>query len=341
MTRRIASIDFFRSLSIFAVICIHTGPFWSNEFNCNYLKFIINQGARFGVPFFFIASGYFFGKKLQSGFILKDLFVKIFKRLLLIFAFWSTIYLIVPSNINQLLQYGLLRVTYWKIHWLLTHPITLLLEGSQYHLWFLISLLSAYMLITFFIHNGLDINYKLLYFASALYIFALLSAPYSSTQLGISIPFNSRNGPFISTLYVAIGYYISFDRFQVKPLTAIGLMAIGYLLHMIEAYILWRHFNVSLPHLHSLCGTVIWSTGIMLFCLSNENFAKSSYLSSIGKYTLGIYVSHFLFVNLLQPLGKIFNCFYWEIGFPFIVGIASLTLTLFITRYSRLRGLVS
>ena len=67
-TQRIPSLEFGRLLAIMAVILIHTGPFRGEYYSESVHLFsdILNQIARFAVPFFFLMSGYFLCEKLTQ-----------------------------------------------------------------------------------------------------------------------------------------------------------------------------------------------------------------------------------------------------------------------------------
>lgn len=342
LSHRISSIDFFRVVAILAVICRHTTPFMGNQFNdtpYGVLGILINQGDLFAIPFFFIASGFFFGKKIHSGVSPRIVCSSYSKRLLTIFIFWSFIYMVMPTDIPELLQYGFLKTTYWKIYSLFTHPITLIFQGAKVHLWFLVSLVCALWLITLLINNGFQ--KKIIFLSAILYVLGLMARSYSDTPFGLNnIQFDTRNGPFISTLFVAIGYYYSSNDFRFKPGVAITLIIIGLVLHMTEVFILWNFFNIAPPTPRYLLGTVIFNAGIMLLLLAKPNFAMSSPLPKIGKYTLGVYTSHQLFVDILKPLGGYFNSFFWEISCPVIVYALALLLTFLFTQNRLLRGVV-
>ena len=61
---RLVSLDACRVVAIFAVIVLHTMPFYGTRLLGGfdgYIAAALNQGARFAVPFFFLASGFFFG----------------------------------------------------------------------------------------------------------------------------------------------------------------------------------------------------------------------------------------------------------------------------------------
>ncbi|MBK7549131.1 MAG: acyltransferase family protein [Rhodoferax sp.] len=108
----------------------------------NIFGVILNQLARFGVPFFFTVSGYFWGLKIHGGMPEVLVAKQIFKRILLILVFWSLVYLL-PYNMASMLQYGPLgplKVWYWHVRELAANPLLLLFESTSQHLWFLIVL---------------------------------------------------------------------------------------------------------------------------------------------------------------------------------------------------------
>ncbi len=69
--------------------------------------------------------------------------------------------------------------------------------------WMLFSLLISTAFIKLRQTKGLLVSAVLLYFAGV-----LLKA-YSNTPLGFSVEFNTRNGPFFSTLHFVTGYLMS------------------------------------------------------------------------------------------------------------------------------------
>lgn len=132
---RIQSVDCFRVLAIFAVIAIHTTPFYygkpaGHELD---LVIIINQSARFAVPFFLIISGYFWSEKIQRNPDIPDVSIKSAQRVGVIFVLWSSIYLAIGaarSFVNGG-QAGLLNDVAYAISLLVNKPITSLLQGES------------------------------------------------------------------------------------------------------------------------------------------------------------------------------------------------------------------
>src|SRR5579862_3026719 len=85
------SIDAFRVFAAWAVICVHTDPFTGPAFGPDVRLFgeLLNQFVRVAVPFFFLASGYFYSVSLSRGEGPMPLAARLIRRLALFFLFWS------------------------------------------------------------------------------------------------------------------------------------------------------------------------------------------------------------------------------------------------------------
>lgn len=343
VAKRIASIDLFRIPAIFAVICIHTKPFGAMENTSslyNWLCFTITQSTRFAVPFFFMASGYLFGLKVQSGGSNAN-FYKYVKRLFSIFSFWTVAYIFVPTEPDLLTKYGFagwyVRMVYWNLEWIVRNPIDFIFRGSRGPLWYLVSLGISLSIINFWPARATK-SWSLLIFSCVLYICGVLGRSYANTPIGYHISFNMRYGPFISTLFVVIGWKLSFNNNSINNRIAIIVTIFGVLLHFSEAFVLWRFFGTGLRSDY-LFGTVFLSTGLMLLLVGHKEMGENTLIARIGMYTLGIYVSHPLFVSLLRPLGRNYTV-YWEILFPIIVFCLSLIFTIALAKNHKMRRFV-
>src|SRR5436190_1499320 len=83
------TIESIRFIAAFAVILIHC---FQTE---GIIKIIVDQWARFAVPFFFAASGYFLAGKLKE----KDepiIYWNYLKKVLILYFAWNLIYLLIP-----------------------------------------------------------------------------------------------------------------------------------------------------------------------------------------------------------------------------------------------------
>ena len=318
---RIISIDFFRCLAVFAVILIHTKPFMFELFrdpSYRLVEYLFNQPPRFAVPFFFVTSGYFLAQKYARAAVQSTVCLGYVKRLLFLLVAWSLIYLILPSDWETLLKVGYLEHTASKLRPLLDSPWRLVLEGGRVHLWFLSSLICGVVLLTLFSQGGRIL--ALVVFSSLLFAVGLLGSSYSLTPLGLHLPFYPRNGPFLSLICLTIGFLIYQKREQIRltPGQAGMIAASGMALHVVETWALWAGLGVPMVAHDFLIGSVVCAAGLLLFALAAPDFGKGSGLHLPGQHTLGIYLSHLLFVDLLSPITFSFELHIWQFLLPFL-----------------------
>ena len=153
-------MDVLRTIAIVFVIAIHTVPFQDPLFPIGQtfdFATLINQAARFAVPLFFVLSGYFWAQKLSVEKLVVGPTVKMVKRIMTIFLFWSLIYLL-PTNIVQAFEYGFLgpfKQFYWNLSNAAGRPFLTLMQGTKDHLWFLNGLLCSLIIAATFVRFGL------------------------------------------------------------------------------------------------------------------------------------------------------------------------------------------
>lgn len=323
LLRRIDSIDFFRLIAIVAVIIIHSTAFKSNLPCTNHLfedfYIFLNQASRFAVPFFFFISGFLWGKKVrESGNPLSTAKASA-RRIGLIYLAWCIIYLL-PLNLSSIHEYGLLgpiKISYWNIMYLLHNPMKLILEGTKVHLWFLPALILCFYISGLFIRFNL---FKSLFFFSlSLYLIGLLTKAYANTPLGFSINLNMRDGPFLGLLPFVSGIWSSeFNPDSKWMKYGLILFLMGIISHFFEIYLLWKYFKTT-PLQDYVLGTYFMGLGVGLMSLSNHPLFKIPILTAIGRMTLGIYVIHVIFIELLNPINQRTDNLFWEISHIFIV----------------------
>ncbi len=333
---RMAGIETFRVFAILAVICLHTEPFHRIPQYQGCFEFI-NYFCRFAVPFYFLTSGFFWGKKLQTGAPVWNLFFNSGKQLLLLWGIWSLFYGLAPTSfpLKTLITHGssrdwiswLLTTPSDTLTWIQQHKLTFLLQGTSTPLWFLMSLAMALLILSCFVYFKKE--KFLLGFALILFLIGLLGGSYSKTPLGISFPFelNTRNGPFLSTLFVAVGWRLSFLKKLPALKWAFLLFLGGLLLNYTEFLFLLKCFNVQVGRDYVL-GTIPFGVGAFLLALHAPDLGKGTFLPEWGKLVLGIYVTHRYVMSLILLLqNKYFphltGTFTWEILFSFVVFFSS------------------
>ncbi|NEO56075.1 MAG: acyltransferase family protein [Okeania sp. SIO3B5] len=298
-TKRISSLELGRIISIIGVITIHTGVFHNLILidGQPWITRLLNQASRFAVPFFFILSGYFIQPKLAAQ-PFKTL-TDYSKPLLKLWLIWSAIYLVIPRNIGQVLYRGYLieRINYWQR--LARQPlIKLLFQGGEVHLWFLLALICALVIISFTIR--LNACNLIVLIAIALYIYGLMAGSYQPI-FGLEAPFNTRLGPFFSTLLVVLGYEFRRKNFALPLKTALIVMTFGTVLHFTEAFYLIQ-WGMKFEGHDFLLGTPIWAMGMFFTLLAVPQFGANTRLVELSKYTLGIYLCHYIIIIYLRYL---------------------------------------
>jgi surface polysaccharide O-acyltransferase-like enzyme len=326
------------------VIAIHTTPFQvpdgtGSQFY-SYMSVFVNQMARFAVPFFFMISGYFWGIKIKANQPVIPLSLVMAKKIGLIFLFWSAIYLL-PFNFTALFEYGVLgsvKDVYWHMLHLLDNPTSLIFEGTKTHLWFLTGLLCALFINALFMHfNRVK---ELIILSVGLYLLGILAKSYSNTPIGIAIDFNTRNGPFFSTLFFTSGFLLSGIEAKTKWLWfGLAIFIFGCLSHFAEIFVLWKYFDTTV-YQDYVIGTYFMGLGATVIALSNHPFLRAERLANIGKYTLGIYAVHMLYVMNFRSLDAIFTSFMWEIGLVILVLILSILTIMILARYRFMRKFI-
>jgi len=341
---RIESVDIFRLIAIIGVIVIHTTPFRSGPVADSETAFdlamVCNQLVRFAVPFFFIISGYFWGLKVRGGEDTVNMTLTRAGRLLFLYIAWCLIYLL-PLDIGAFFEWGALgplKISYWAIDNLINDPVRIFFEGTRSHLWFLIGLLCALLITGFLL--ALNQTVLLVMVSVGLYLVGVLAKSYVDTPLGINLGFNTRFGPFFSTLLFVTGYLLSAKRPETRwAVLGLAMFVVGCMMHFSEIYLLWKRYGTWREHDYVIC-TYFMGLGVALAALSNHPLLRSRALGKIGKMTLGVYVVHYLFVDIFRPLDTLTDNPLWAPGYVLIVLLLSVLTTLLLSRYQLTRKLV-
>lgn len=294
-SQRIASIELGRVIAILAIIGLHGQmalTYWQID-EVPWIGYVLNQAARFAVPLFFLISGYLIQPKLTAS--PWTTFINYSKPLLKVWLVWSVICLVMPFNLAKVEELGYLgeRQGYWGF--LMNTPLNSFLEGGLVHLWFIPALVCAVLIIALMVEMKID--KLLLPTAVLLYVYGVLAGSYASLT-DLSAPFFTRNGPFFSTLMVTLGFLIRQHQWKISSAKALGLLALGMLIHFAEAAWLTT-FDVGFNMNDFLFGTALWGMGVFMWLLANPNIGDYAWVRAISNRMLGIYVSHLLIIILL------------------------------------------
>lgn len=332
---RIESIDVMRVLAMLAVIQIHSP--WYSKVNVTSLDVatIVDQLARFAVPFFFVISGYLWASRAFSACDYWPRSLATSKRVLIIFFFWSVIYALGPS-LYVIRQEGIDKLITNIVS--IFYPfnfvkfVTAALEGTKNHLWFLPALVMAVLISGALLSKRRE---KTLFtLAILLFVIGLAGSAYSDAPYGFTSGFNFRNGPFFSLIMFVSGYAIHRygQGIALLPL-GIGLAIGGFFLQLIETT--WIHEQWGTPLLHDyLVGTYFFGLGMGMIALSNAPYLRAKALASFGPLILGVYASHYYFVEHVRWLERFIHSPYLRgIAYLAVVFILSLITSFILARW--------
>ena len=235
---RLVGVDAARLIAFLFVILIHTAVPPGPRAAGVRLDGVIDQLARWAVPFFFITSGYFVGRSGPSA---SEAVFTLFKRIAPVFLFWSLLYIAVTPG-------GLARMTdlSFDILWLIR-------GGPGYHLWFLPSLFASVSLLH--VVKGAP-RAALWAAAGLLYAIGLLLGSYKGV-LGLTHFFwNMRDGPFFGFIFVVIGFELARTSFRPTLAQGAAICAAGAALQLGEAIVLDGHFGKPFSSNDFLMGTL-------------------------------------------------------------------------------------
>lgn len=367
---RLASLESLRVLAILAVISQHTLPpemFIGLGVGVNIVVCLLEPVQRFAVPFFFMVSGYWFGKTMQSGMPATLILGSYAKRLLPLFIAWSIISAFIPTTPNwwhDIAAYGILRPLYWQfmqtMNWITLHPLGLLWFGTIGHLWFIPALLVGLAAVALL--GPFQLIYRR---TSAIHVnpFAdvILSQPFTLQRLALlliailyvagllergsvitwpeapPLPFYIRTGLFMTLMFTTLGWWLSFNVKRSTLSLGVVLLLAGYVLQVLEEVTMWHYLDIGPPRFgigQYLIGTVPFLMGIFVTALARPNIGQSTMLPSLAGMTLGVYLSHLPIVKLLNPVRVWLHHPLWDFALPFVVYLLAIALTLFLSKYS-------
>lgn len=333
---RVESVDAIRVIAIVAVIGIHTTPFDSSPQTFGQVPnvaTVFNQLARFAVPVFFVLSGFFWGCKALNNRSALRSSVMTAGRLLLLAAAWSLLYLLLMNVYDQPMEglHDYARLLKTNVLEISNRPLMTLMQGTKVHLWFLISLACS-MLIT-----SVLVEWKqqrlLVFGAVILFLIGTAGKAYSLTPIGFKSSFNLRDGPFFSLIFFVTGYLLS--RYQNRQ----GWLAKGFFvalfglsIHLAELHFLNRIWGVRLIQDY-VFGTYFFGTGAAMVALSGSPILAHLKIAPLGPFVLGIYLSHFIFVDLLKSLDRQYaGLVAWDILYLSTVFLFSFLLTVALSK---------
>jgi surface polysaccharide O-acyltransferase-like enzyme len=297
-------------------VAIHAGP---GSEAPGYSGEVLNQMARFAVPFFFCVSGFLFARSCQHDSSVRTLW-RYEKRIVSLHLFWSVFYFLNPS-VTAVQALGWFES--YRVRWqnLIADPLALLLESTALHLWFLSSLIISLPLIWLVNRRS---PLPGVFLGAALFIVALLAGPYRGSPITIELGFNPRNGPLFSMVFIALGFLTGSASLVPGRRLAWSLFLLGGALQAFELIRLHLEFGASPFGFNFVGGTLLFGYGAFLLAINSHPSDRFRNLARLGPLATGIYCVHVFFVKKVDFFDVFFPEAWW--GFVRTVLVFALAL---------------
>jgi surface polysaccharide O-acyltransferase-like enzyme len=283
---RLAGIDLMRLVAFVAVVLIHAVSNGAGD--APLAADAIAILARFAVPFFFVAFGYFLSPRAPERTALR-LLVRLAPPLLV----WALVYILYFQG-----SLAELRSPAMIVRLLITG-----LDGQ--HLWFLPALGVAGVLFAL-VHGRFGWG-AVLALAIACYALAFAFGPLRLLLDLPRPPFNTRNGPFFGLLFVTAGAWLRHRDRRVPLRTAMALFGVAALLQLAEVGALVALGTIPFPRFtDNTLMTIPYGIAAFLVALAiPPSFRLSPLFARLARLSLGLYVVHLLFLDLAaRVLGR-------------------------------------
>jgi surface polysaccharide O-acyltransferase-like enzyme len=292
-------INNLRLISMFAVIVLHTAsPLlfgYKNVSLNNWLSGdVYNALVRFAVPVFVMITGaLLLHREYQLGAFLK----KRIGRLILPFLFWSLVYIGYKLYNEEFAFSGHL----WPD---VKYVLNQLQSGAYYHLWYVYLLVGLYLLIPVlakFVQHATE--REIVYFLVIWIVAMLLGTPYLSI-FNTAIDVHNFTG---YAGYLVLGHYLAYKRFDFRGLPFVAALVFVAM----AAFVSWGTYHLQVKD-HDLKTFFYEPVGPFVAVLATCVFLAAKYtkvklnpkvksiFDNAGKYTLGIYLSHALALNIFD-----------------------------------------
>ena len=328
---RLAGVDSFRVLAALAVVVGHgfsdfkvLGELYPESI-IPALYFYVHDLTHPAVPFFLIASGFFFARSIRGGASPWRLLSLRTMQLGLIFLAWSYLYRVIPAMIENDPDEGLLlEFLGSSLGWVkfaVANPIELAFGEAAEHLWFVPSLIVAWscmVLLHSWGRTGLAVPLGLVAYA-----LVMVATAYQNTPIGVEGLMQDRGNPLFCLLFTALGWHFAFvDKIPtIRIATWIALA--GLAMALLEVQLLRTFFGLSYSA-RAYFGTVPITIGLLLVALNLPDFGRRSALASMGRLTLGIYLIHVLLYWELERFKYSVSPVLWDLGIDlFVFGVSA------------------
>ena len=284
-------IDVLKFICALFVVGIHSNIM--NDVNNTIQWYIMHLFFRIAVPFFFIASGFLFGKKILKGEEgLKNITTKQIKRLLIPFIFWMLVGL--PYVIMTMTGDNILIIILKILRQVVFYP-----WGA---LWFTLALIVAILMEYYFLKKKklkiaivLGIVFYIIALLGNSYYFVLEGTPLKGLMdIYRKVCITTRNGVFEAFPIFTIGVYIASKEKSIERVSNSKLAFSFILIILIQILEVTFIRNCNYIDDHSLFITTIFIVSIMLMICIKFRSVKLKFVNNklLRNLSTGIYFLH-------------------------------------------------
>lgn len=291
--QRITWPDNLRALATAAVIVLHVSSSVLYEFGkvSNFDWWagnIYDSLVRWCVPVFLMVTGALLIPKKNT---FSEFIQKRFGKILIPFAFWSFIYLVILiyKHIMYANEISSLNI------------IHIMLHGTSYHLWYIYMLLGVYIVLPLISKKIQTVSDKSLLFI-ILFWFLVLGLNYIPTFC--LYPAAHVFAGYVG--YTIFGYYLSTKN--IGNITALICFLVGFTITAFGTFELsnQQHSFSELLYKYTTPHIALMAAGIFIL-VKNNMVSETTWLAKvkniIAKHSLGIYLIHVLMLEILNRLG--------------------------------------
>ena len=273
-------IDILKLVCAMLVLFMHTYCYDAGQ-----IGMAIKAVTNIGVPFFFIASGFFYEKGLDRAEDKRAYFIRYFKRILWMYVIWTVLSL--PAYIYDLLvtkpELGPVMLILYLVR-------AFFLTGSMGVYWYLLSILYI-SVVLYFVYGHPQLTVPLYVVSVLLFIVGVIYAGgfLNDNLIGIAIHVifgSERNFLTVGLFYMCIGWFLARRPLKLLPMPILlCLLAVGI------GSIVAEYFFLPISFCHSFTAVILFLIGIEWDCpLKPETSTRIRSLST------GIYLLHFPFI---------------------------------------------
>ena len=294
MKKRIEYLDKLRLLAISSIILLHAISLFRFKYfpvsTMNYFWMtFLDSFTRFGVPVFFMLTGILMFQKEDEKTYFEFFRKRVFK-LIIAYVFFSGIY------------YGYHIITNHAGFSVLELVREVTSSQTEYHLWFLPSMILIYFFIPFLkkfviVLSKVELRriIRLIFLLGNLFI----GVNAVSAVFGYPILSDFTLPNLIGyTNYCFLGYYL--DKYQFKVSKKMILLAILSILCMPIATVLVSRGEINDVFMNSLSIFVVYPTSLIFLWVKNHTKKNPAWVKVLSEKSFYVYLIHVLFLSLLE-----------------------------------------